>query len=72
MIEQNLSLLLVVVPLLAAPIAAMLPNGRLPWLLTLAVSWLCFILAAWQLMVVIDGEVIQYSLGGWAPPWGIE
>ena len=72
MIEQNLSLLLVVLPLLAAPIAAMLPNGRMPWLLALAVSWLCFIFAVWQLMVVIDGDVIQYSLGGWAPPWGIE
>ena len=72
MIEQNLSLLLVVIPLLAAPVTAMLPSGRLPWLLTLIVSWTCLLIAGWQLSVVIDGNVISYELGGWAPPWGIE
>ncbi|NOQ69503.1 MAG: monovalent cation/H+ antiporter subunit D family protein, partial [Gammaproteobacteria bacterium] len=72
MIEQNLSLLLVVIPLLAAPVTAMLPNGRLPWLLTLTVTWVCFVLSGWQLSIVLDGSVISYALGGWAPPWGIE
>ena len=72
MIEQNLCLLLVVIPLLAAPITAMLPNGKLPWLMTLTVTWLCFTLACWQLSIVIDGSVISYELGGWSPPWGIE
>jgi multicomponent Na+:H+ antiporter subunit D len=71
-IEQNLSLLLVVIPLLAAPVTAMLPNGRLPWLLTLTVTWVCFVLSGWQLSIVLDGSVISYELGGWAPPWGIE
>ena len=72
MIEQNLSLLLVVIPLLAVPITAILPGGRLPWLLTLTVTWLCFVMACWQLSIVMDGSVISYELGGWAPPWGIE
>ena len=72
MIEQNLSLLLVVIPLLSAPVIAILPNGRIPWLLTLIVSWTCLLIAGWQLSVVIDGNVISYELGGWAPPWGIE
>ena len=72
MIEQNLSLLLVAIPLVAAPLAALLPAGRLPWLLTLLVSWITLGLAAWQLWVVADGSVISYELGGWAPPWGIE
>jgi len=71
-IEQNLSLLLVAIPLVAAPLAALLPAGRLPWLLTLVVSWITLGLAAWQLWVVADGSVISYELGGWAPPWGIE
>jgi multicomponent Na+:H+ antiporter subunit D len=71
-IEQNLSLLLVVLPLLAAPVTAILPAGRLPWLLTLIVTWLCFIIACWQLSAVMDGSIISYELGGWAPPWGIE
>lgn len=72
MIEQNLSLLLVVIPLLSAPVIAILPNGRAPWLITLVVTWTCLAIAGWQLSAVIDGSVISYELGGWAPPWGIE
>ena len=72
MIEHNLSLLLVVIPLLAAPVTAMLPNGRLPWLFTLGVTWLCLFLASWQMALVMDGSIISYELGGWTPPWGIE
>ena len=72
MIEQNLSLLLVAIPLLAAPVTAVLPGARASWLLTLVVTWLCLAIAGWQLTLVIDGSVISYELGGWAPPWGIE
>ena len=31
-----------------------------------------FVLAIWQFVLVMDGSVISYELGGWAPPWGIE
>jgi len=72
MIEQNLSLLLVVIPLIAAPVTAMLPAGRTPWFFTLVITWLCFALSIWQLTLVLDGSTISYELGGWAPPWGIE
>ena len=72
MIENHLSLLLVALPLLAAPIVAVLPNGRLPWALSTLVSWSVCYLAAWQLINVSSGQVISYELGGWAPPWGIE
>ena len=72
MIEQNLSLLLVVIPLLSAPVTAILPSARLSWLLTLAVTLTCLIIAGWQLTLVMDGSIISYELGGWAPPWGIE
>jgi multicomponent Na+:H+ antiporter subunit D len=71
-IKENLSLLLVAIPLLAAPVTAMLPKGKLPWLFTLLVTWICFALAVWQLWLVMDGSVISYELGGWEPPWGIE
>ncbi len=72
MIENHLSLLLVALPLLAAPIVAVLPNGRLPWALSTLVSWSVCYLAAWQLINVSSGQVISYELGGWTPPWGIE
>jgi multicomponent Na+:H+ antiporter subunit D len=71
-IEEHLSLLLVATPLVAAPIVALLPAGRLPWLFTLVVTWLTLALATWQLWAVADGSVISYELGGWSPPWGIE
>ena len=72
MIESHLSLLIVVIPLLSAPIVAVLPNGRLPWLVSTAVTWYVFVLACWQLLNIQTGNVINYELGGWAPPWGIE
>lgn len=71
MIESHLSLLIVVIPLLAAPVIAVLPNGRLPWLTSMLVSWFVFVLACWQLLNIQTGNVISYELGGWAPPWGL-
>ncbi|KPK09809.1 MAG: cation:proton antiporter [Acidithiobacillales bacterium SG8_45] len=70
--ESHLSLLLVVIPLMAAPVTAVLPNGRLPWLFATIIAWTCFALAIWQFSLVAGGNVISYELGGWAPPWGIE
>ncbi len=72
MIESHLGLLIVVIPLLAAPLVAALPNGRLPWLFSTLASWSVFALACWQLLNVSTGNVVSYELGGWAPPWGIE
>ncbi len=70
--ETHISLLLVVIPLIAAPIVAVLPRGRLPWLVAFLVTSLCAVLAAMQLWAVLNGGLISYELGGWAPPWGIE
>jgi len=70
--ENHLSLLIVVIPLMAAPLVAVLPNGRFPWLVSTAVTSFVFVLACWQLLNIQAGNVISYELGGWAPPWGIE
>ncbi len=70
--EQHISLLLVVIPLIAAPIVAILPRGRWSWMVALIVTALCAVLAGLQLWAVVNGGVISYELGGWAPPWGIE
>jgi len=71
-IESHLSLLIVVLPLLAAPLVAVFSNGRLAWALCTLVSWVVFAFASWQLINVISGGVVSYAMGGWAPPWGIE
>lgn len=72
MIHEHLSILLVVVPMLAAPVVAILPGHRWPWLLSLLVTWACLVLAALQLWTVVETGTISYHIGGWAPPWGIE
>ena len=70
--SSHVSLLLVVIPLLAAPIVAVLPHNRLPWFVTQLITILCFALAIQQMIDVLHGGIISYELGGWAPPWGIE
>jgi len=72
MMPAHLSILLVVIPLIAAPVVAILPRGRLPWTLTLIVTAVCAILAGMQLWGVVHNGVISYEIGGWPPPWGIE
>ena len=70
--ESHISLLLVVVPLIAAPVVAILPRGRLPWAVAFIVAAACAVLAGMQLWAVLYEGAISYELGGWAPPWGIE
>lgn len=64
--------LLIVIPLLAAPVAAALPGRRLPWLLATLVSWIVFALSVAVAARVGAAGVISYTMGGWPPPWGIE
>ena len=70
-LAEQASIYLIILPLLAAPITALLPNGRLPWLMTMLTSGICLFLAILLLRTVMTGTVIDYELGGWAPPWGI-
>ena len=72
MIESHLSLLIVVLPLMTAPLVAVFSNGRFSWALCTLVSWLVFIFSTWQLINIMSGGALSYELGGWAPPWGIE
>ncbi|HUF71865.1 MAG TPA: monovalent cation/H+ antiporter subunit D family protein [Gammaproteobacteria bacterium] len=69
---EQLPALLIVIPLLAAPLVALLPGGRLPWLLATAVSWTVLAVAALVLARVLAEGAISYTMGGWEPPWGIE
>ena len=70
--SHHLPILQVILSLLAAPLCALLPAGRLPWLLALVVSTLSLLIAGTLLSQVWDGAVISYALGGWPPPIGIE
>lgn len=68
----HLPVLQVVLPLIAAPLAVLLRNGRLAFYVVTTAAWAAFAIAIalWQQV----GEVgaISYAIGSWAPPWGIE
>ena len=72
MIVQNLPAIQIVLPLLAAPICFLLPNGKLSWIFATVVSWLTFAIAITLLIATRDGSELHYAFGGWEPPWGIE
>ncbi len=72
MIADNLPILQVVIPLLAAPLCIVIRNATLSWALALSITWIAFAIAITLLFQVIDGSSIVYALGGWAAPWGIE
>lgn len=71
-LSQHLPILLVIVPLIAAPIAVLIRREFPVWTLALAVSWITFLIALALLTRVMDEGTIIYLLGDWATPWGIE
>lgn len=69
----HLPILQVIVPLMAAPVCLLLNRGRLAFQLALLAGLAAFLISILLLDQVLLAEgAISYSLGGWAPPWGIE
>jgi multicomponent Na+:H+ antiporter subunit D len=69
---EQLTILLIVIPLMVAPITALIPSEKVTWLLTLIVCLISLGISCYILYEVIDGSHVIYELGGWRPPWGIE
>ncbi len=70
--SPHLQVLIVVIPLLAAPLAVMLRGERAPWILATLVSWTLLAIALLLVTQVQAHGTLSYALGGWAAPWGIE
>ena len=70
--SEHYPVLLVVLPLLAAPICLLLRHGTASRILAVLVAWTCLAMAVEVLNQVTSGESISYMLGGWAAPYGIE
>lgn len=68
----NLPAIIVVMPLIIAPVIAALPNWRVSWTLSLITLVISFISALALLNEVETFGRISYALGGFAPPLGIE
>ncbi len=68
----HLPVLQVLIPLLAAPLCALVRRGRIAWGIALATSWTAFWIAIQLLQRVQAEGPISYALGGWLAPEGIE
>lgn len=68
---QHLPILQVIVPLLAAPLAALMRPRDWAWGLSLIITALAFAISLALYQQVSDGETLIYALGGWPAPIGI-
>ncbi len=71
-LNEHLPLLVIVLPMLAAPLCVLVGRGGAAWLIALVAGWLSLGAAAALLQQVAEAGVVSYRLGSWAPPWGIE
>ena len=70
--SHHLPVLLVVIPLAAAPFAALVNRPRISWAIALGSAWWALYAALALLSQVMADGPIHYALGGWAAPYGIE
>jgi multicomponent Na+:H+ antiporter subunit D len=71
-LAAQLPALLIVLPLIAAALVALVRSDRVAFAITLAVSLVLPVIAALLLHRALVAGPISYQLGGWSPPWGIE
>ena len=69
---SHFPILQVIIPLLAAPLCLFLRIPRLVGLFAILASLTAFLISFALLSQVIETGPIEYWLGGWEPPWGIE
>ena len=69
---DHLPLLQVLVPFCTAPIIVLFGNRSLAWPLAFISSVISLIISVLLIISVREGGYISYTLGGWAPPLGIE
>ncbi|MET0100957.1 MAG: monovalent cation/H+ antiporter subunit D family protein [Sedimenticola sp.] len=69
---DHLPVLVVIIPLLTAPLCVLLDHPRLAWLVALVSSLLSFAATIGLVSQVSATGPVSYLLGGWEAPWGIE
>ena len=69
-LTEQLPILQVLVPFVAAPLIVFIGSRSLAWPIAFASSIASLAIAVLLLGQVIDGDVISYHIGGWAPPLG--
>ena len=69
---EQLPILIIIIPLVAAPLFVVMGNRKIILPLAQAVCWAVFGIAIALLGQVLESGPISYELGGWPSPYGIE
>jgi multicomponent Na+:H+ antiporter subunit D len=69
---DHLPILVVIIPLMTAPLCVLVDRPGAAWGIALAAAWLSFGAAIALALTVATSGTLTYQLGGWPPPWGIE
>ena len=72
MILSHLPALVIVIPLICAPLCVLLRRKDWAFSVALIATWASFACACLITEQVMDGNVLSYEMGGWPPPFGIE
>lgn len=72
LLGDNLPALAIVIPLLAAPLVALIARPALAWALSALSGLMTLAVTGGLLARVVESGPIIYAVGGWAGPWGIE
>ncbi|MEO1103588.1 MAG: proton-conducting transporter membrane subunit, partial [Pseudomonadota bacterium] len=71
-VRENLPILQVILPLMAAPLCVLVRRGQAAWALATGVTWMTFAISWSLLQSVLRYGFISYAVGDWPAPWGIE
>jgi multicomponent Na+:H+ antiporter subunit D len=72
LIINNLPALQVIIPLLAAPVCAVVPYRKFAWLFTCIITFVTFFVSLKLAHIVWVNGAISYDMGNWDAPVGIE
>ena len=72
MLAAHLPALVIVIPLVCAPLCVLLRRKDWAFMVALLATWGCFACSILLAVQVMQPGTISYAMGGWAPPYGIE
>lgn len=72
MLATHLPALVIVIPLVCAPLCVLLRRKDWAFMVALLATWASFACSIMLTAQVMQSGTISYAMGGWAPPYGIE
>ena len=72
MLFDHLPALVIVIPLICAPLCVILSRKDWAFAVALLATWASFACSIMLTIEVLDVGTISYAMGGWQPPYGIE